>query len=211
MNVQAGICADPNMHALYLMLNRTGDASQLAARLAKLATLWHSVSADFPEANFSGLVAIGSQAWCDLYPHARPPELEDFAAQSANGHSAPHTPFDLFVQLRAERVDVLHHAGHRLLALLAGYVELVEEVRGFRNLDMRDLTGFVDGTENPQGGRKQEVALVAEGHFAGGSYIHVQRWIHNMCDWERLSQKEQEDIIGRTKVDNIEYLSLIHI
>jgi putative iron-dependent peroxidase len=92
------------------------------------------------------------------------------------------------------------------MALLAGLVELAEEVRGFRNQDCRDLTGFVDGTENPQDEHRAEVALL-EGEFAGGSYIHVQRWVHAMSDWEKLALKEQEDIIGRTKVDNIEYRS----
>lgn len=207
MQAQQGICAEPNLHALYLMLNRTGDATELVARLAKVPTLWESVQADFSDAHFSGLVAIGAEAWDSLYPAARPPQLRGFMAQSANGQEAPSTPFDLFVQLRADRIDVLHHAGHRLLALLDGLVEIAEEQRGFRNLDLRDLTGFVDGTENPQGEHRPEVALVAEGEFAGGSYLHVQRWVHNLTDWQRLALKEQEDIIGRTKVDNVEYES----
>ena len=84
---------------------------------------------------------------------------------------------------------------------------MAEEVRGFRNQDCRDLTGFVDGTENPQDEHRAEVALLDGGEFAGGSYIHVQRWVHAMSDWEKLALKEQEDIIGRTKVDNIEYES----
>ncbi|MFQ1752377.1 Dyp-type peroxidase [Aeromonas veronii] len=207
MKAQAGICAEPNLHALYLMFNRTGDAAELVGRLAKLPALWQAVAADFPEAGFSGLVAVGADAWDGLYPAARPPQFRSFMAQSANGQEAPNTPFDLFIQLRADRVDVLHHAGHRVMALLAGLVELAEEVRGFRNLDFRDLTGFVDGTENPQDEHRAEVALLAEGEFAGGSYIHVQRWVHAMSDWEKLAQKEQEDIIGRTKPDNIEYES----
>ncbi|MGL5284823.1 MAG: Dyp-type peroxidase [Aeromonas sp.] len=207
MQAQQGVCADSNLHALYLMLNRTGEAQELVARLAKVPTLWASVQADFPDAAFSGLLAVGSQAWDALYPNARPPQFRSFMAQSANGQEAPHTPFDLFVQLRADRVDVLHHAGHRLLALLSGQVVVAEEVQGFRNLDCRDLTGFVDGTENPQGDHKADVALLAEGEFAGGSYIHVQRFVHGMCDWEKLAVKEQEDIIGRTKSDNIEYES----
>ncbi|WP_368165222.1 Dyp-type peroxidase [Aeromonas sp. R6-2] len=208
MQAQQGVCAEPNLHALYLMLNRCGDAGELAARLARTPALWQSVQADFPDAGFSGLVAIGSEAWDSLYPVARPEQLRGFMAQSANGHEAPHTPFDLFVQLRADRVDVLHHAGHRLLALLAGLVTIAEEQRGFRNLDCRDLTGFVDGTENPQGDHRPEVALVEGGEFAGGSYLHVQRFVHAMSDWEKLALKSQEDIIGRTKVDNIEYESV---
>lgn len=207
MNAQTGICAEPNLHALYLMFNRVGDSAELVRRLAKVPTLWQSVAADFPGAGFSGLLAVGSDAWDGLYPMARPPQFRSFMAQEANGQQAPSTPFDLFVQLRADRVDVLHHAGQRLMALLGGQVELVEEVRGFRNQDCRDLTGFVDGTENPQDEHRGDVALLAGGEFAGGSYVHVQRWLHAMSDWERLALKEQEDIIGRTKVDNIEYES----
>ncbi|MGL5030935.1 MAG: Dyp-type peroxidase [Aeromonas sp.] len=207
MKAQAGICAEPNLHALYLMLNRTGDARELVARLAKLPALWHAIAVEFPDADFSGLVAVGADAWDGLYPAARPPQFRSFMAQSANGLTAPNTPFDLFIQLRADRIDVLHHAGHRVLALLAGLVELAEEIRGFRNLDCRDLTGFVDGTENPQDTHRAEVALVAEGEFAAGSYIHVQRWVHALSDWQKLAQKEQEDIIGRTKAENIEYES----
>lgn len=207
MKAQAGICAEPNLHALYLMFNRTGDGAELAARLAKLPLLWDAVAADFPAAGFSGLVAVGAEGWDAIYPAARPPQFRGFMAQSANGQEAPNTPFDLFVQLRADRVDVLHHAGHRVMALLAGLVTLAEEVRGFRNLDCRDLTGFVDGTENPQDAHRAEVALLEGGEFAGGSYIHVQRWVHALTDWQQLATKEQEDIIGRTKVDNIEYES----
>ena len=59
MKAQAGICAEPNLHALYLMFNRTGDGVELAARLARLPVLWDAVSADFPDAGFSGLVAVG--------------------------------------------------------------------------------------------------------------------------------------------------------
>ncbi|PJG58092.1 Dyp-type peroxidase [Aeromonas cavernicola] len=207
MTAQAGICAEPNLHALYLMFNRSGQAAELTARLTMLPALWQAVAADFPDAHFSGLVAIGADDWDALYPAARPPQLRHFMAQDANGHQAPNTPFDLFIQLRADRVDVLHHAGQRVMALLAGLVALAEEVRGFRHLDCRDLTGFVDGTENPQGPCRAEVALVAAGPFAAGSYLHVQRWRHAMSDWERLAVKEQEDIVGRTKADNIEYES----
>ena len=112
------------------MFNRTGDGAALAACLASLPALWDAVSADFPDAAFSGLVAVGP-GWDAIYPVARPPQFRGFMAQEANGNKAPNTPFDLFVQLRADRVDVLHHAGQRVMALLAGLVVLAEEVRGF--------------------------------------------------------------------------------
>ncbi len=89
MKAQAGICAEPNLHALYLMFNRTGDAAELTARLARLPTLWEAVSTDFPDAGFSGLVAVGADAWDGLYPAARPPQFRGFMAQSANGQNSP--------------------------------------------------------------------------------------------------------------------------
>src|SRR5690606_74187 len=108
MKAQAGTCAAPNLHGLYLMFNRTGDAAALTSRLARLPALWEAVSAGFPDPAFSGLVAVGAAAWDDLYPAARPPQFRGFMAQSANGQEAPNTPFHLFVQLRADRGDVLH-------------------------------------------------------------------------------------------------------
>jgi putative iron-dependent peroxidase len=94
--------------------------------------------------------------------------------------------------------------------LLADSVELVEQVQAFRFLDGRDLTGFVDGTENPQGMHRRKVALVQECDdelFASGSYLHIQRYKHNLTLWRSLKDEEQEDVFGRTKLDNVEYES----
>ena len=73
----------------------------------------------------------------------------------------------------------------------------------------RDLTGFVDGTENPEGENRAAVALVNKDDlpFAGGSYIHCQRYIHKLKEWNEQPVTEQEQIIGRTKADNIEFSS----
>lgn len=205
---QTGLCAEPNSHAYYLMFDiQAGAESEIRLALAHFPELCEELASSYPEASFSGLVGVGSEAWERLYSQ-RPPLLAPFPAQEQGERVAPGTPFDLFFQLRAERVDILHLAGQRLMARLAGKVLLREELCGFRFLDCRDLTGFVDGTENPQGEHRAEVALVAEGPFAGGSYLHVQRFVHNMAQWQRLALKEQEDIIGRTKQDNIEYASV---
>ena len=86
---------------------------------------------------------------------------------------------------------------------------LADEVHGFRYLDSRDLTGFVDGTENPEGEHRAEVALVGDEDpaFSGGSYIHLQRYEHDLNAWNQITVKQQEDILGRTKEDNREYAS----
>lgn len=206
MTAQAGICAEPNLHASYLLFDiLPGQELEVRTALARFPALCDELDRAFPEAGFSGLIAIGEAAWERLYPH-RPPLLQPFPAQACGDRQAPATPYDLFVQLRADRLDLLHLAGQRLLAAgLGGRLVLREEVQGFRYLDCRDVTGFVDGTENPKGAHRAEVALVAEGEFADGSYLHIQRFVHDMTAWERLNQKAQEDVIGRSKVDNIEY------
>lgn len=208
MTPQAGICAEPNLHAYYLMFDIKPDGfAAVRAALAELPALWLTLQQEYSNAAFSGLVAVGNEAWDELYPAARPAELAPFPAQQEGQRIAPETPFDLFFQLRADRLDVAYLAVQRVMALLAGKVELKDERQGFRYLDGRDMTGFVDGTENPAGEHKAEVALVSEGRFVDGSYLHVQRYKHKMARWQRLAVKAQEDVYGRTKVDNIEYES----
>lgn len=208
MTAQAGICAEPNLHAYYLMFNiLPAGFDAMPDALAKVPALWQSLVQTYPDAAFSGLVAIGNQAWDELYPNARPAELTVFPAQAVGQRIAPETPFDLFFQLRADRLDVAYIAVQKVMALLAGLVELKDERQGFRYLDLRDMTGFVDGTENPQGEARGQVALVQKGQFAGGSYLHVQHYRHKLARWEKLAIKDQEQIYGRTKPDNIEFES----
>ncbi len=208
MTAQAGVCAEPNLHAYYLFFNiLPGRQAEVRERLRAIPGLWRELSASYPDAAFSGLAAIGNEAWDELYPQGRPKELTAFPAQGEGERAAPATPFDLFFQLRADRLDVAWIAVQKVMALLANLAELKDERQGFRYLDCRDMTGFVDGTENPQGEHRAEVALVADGPFAGGSYVHVQRFHHRMTRWQRLAVKEQEDVYGRTKADNIEYAS----
>lgn len=208
MTAQAGICAEPNLHAYYLMFNILPSGfSVVPDALAQVPVLWQSLAQTYPDAAFSGLVAIGHSAWDELYPNARPRELTAFPAQAVGQRLAPETPFDLFFQLRADRLDVAYIAVQKVMALLAGLVELKDERQGFRYLEMRDMTGFVDGTENPQGEDRAQVALVQAGQFAEGSYIHVQHYRHRLARWQKLAIQAQEDIYGRTKPDNIEYQS----
>jgi putative iron-dependent peroxidase len=74
----------------------------------------------------------------------------------------------------------------------------------FRYRDNRDLTGFVDGTENPVGEEAERAAIIAEGPLVGGSFAFVQRFLHDRAKFEKLSAKAQDDVIGRTKIDNVE-------
>ncbi|TKB48059.1 Dyp-type peroxidase [Ferrimonas sediminicola] len=206
---QAGVCAEGNLHGLYLLFNAEEQAEPaLRGVLAEIAA-WLQASVDQnADSAFNGFVAVGANYWDTLYPEARPANLRPFPSFEQEDRKAPVQPVDLFIHIRSDRVDINHVAAMEVCHRLTGLVQLVEEVRSFRYLDNRDLTGFVDGTENPQGVHRREVALVGgeDEAFRGGSYIHVQRYQHNMDRWNGISLKQQEDTIGRTKVENIEYV-----
>ena len=122
-------------------------------------------------------------------------------------HTAPSTPGDLLFHLRAEREDMTFELERQLLDVIGDAARVVDETVGFRYFDARDLLGFVDGTANPTGAELPDAALIgadADPDFAGGSYVVVQKYLHDMAGWAALSTEEQEAIIGRTKLDNVE-------
>ncbi len=208
---QSGILPDSNCHAAFLTFRcRVGEETtervrQAAARLPEMTA---EVAALGPAANLVSVIAFGAAVWDDLYPAARPDGLAPFQAFADGGRSAPGTEADIFLHLRADRRDLVFALARRLRLALGDAVAVVEEVHGFRNLDSRDLTGFVDGTENPQGlDDRSSVALMSDGDFAGGSFVNIQRYVHDLSSWEALSVRQQEDIIARTKQDDVEYPS----
>jgi putative iron-dependent peroxidase len=155
----------------------------------------------------SCVVGIGSALWDRLSPGSRPADLRPFAAVRGPVHVAPSTPGDLLFHLRAERSDMTFELERQLLDLIGDAARVVDETVGFRYFDARDLLGFVDGTANPTGAELPDAALVgpdADPAFAGGSYVVVQKYLHDMAGWAALSGEAQEAIIGRTKLDNTE-------
>ncbi|MBN3563370.1 Dyp-type peroxidase [Aliamphritea spongicola] len=208
---QSGVIAEANSDALFITydLSPEADVSRLKHLLAQVPVLTRAMedtsSQSGAGAELHVTVAVGEQVWDQFDATQRPAELLPFPQQQRDQLSAPATPADLLLHIRSNRHDINHEMASRLHALLAEHVVLVEQVHGFRYLDSRDMTGFVDGTENPQGDDRAAVAVIADGAFAGGSYIHLQRYEHDLQRWSQLAVKQQEDIIGRTKTDNVEY------
>ena len=103
-------------------------------------------------------------------------------------------------------MDLCFEMATQIMAYLGDAVSAVDEVHGFRYFDDRDLLGFVDGTENPRGEAVIDAALIGEedAAFAGGSYVIVQKYLHDLGGWNALSTEAQERIIGRTKLSDIE-------
>ncbi|NMH65450.1 Dyp-type peroxidase [Shewanella salipaludis] len=207
---QLGVCAEGNLHSVYLMFNANEAVeAQLRPCVANVAQYIYELTDQYTDSAFNGFLAIGANYWDSLYPDARPALLKPFPAMQEGNRDAPAIEYDLFVHLRCDRFDILHLVANEVSQMFEDLVELIEEERGFRFMDSRDLTGFVDGTENPRGRHRQQVALVGQedSEFQGGSYVHVQKFAHNLAKWHRLPLKQQEDVFGRTKLDDIEYAS----
>ncbi len=102
-------------------------------------------------------------------------------------------------------MDLCFELASQLLGPLCDAVTVVDEVHGFRYFDMRDMVGFVDGTENPRGSSADQFTLITDDPgFEGGSYVLVQKYLHDMDGWNALSVEAQERIIGRKKLSNVE-------
>ncbi|MBK4346081.1 Dyp-type peroxidase [Lacisediminihabitans changchengi] len=151
-------------------------------------------------------VGIGSSAWDRFDQPARPAQLRPFQEVHGAPHVAVSTPGDLLFHIRAEREDMTFELERLILEKLGDAVAVVDEVHGFRFFDSRDLLGFVDGTENPTGQRMAAVSLVGDedADFAGGSYVVVQKYLHDLATWTAFTVEHQQSVIGRTKLDNVE-------
>jgi putative iron-dependent peroxidase len=195
--------------AIFLVLTVNPDAgSRETVRdlCADLAALIRAVAFRDIEATLTCVVGFGSDIWNRLFGAPRPAELHPFQEVRGARHHAVATPGDILFHLRAARLDLCFELATQIMTRLGDAVSLTDEVHGFRYFDDRDLIGFVDGTENPTGQEAVEATLIGEEDpaFAGGSYVIVQKYLHDLSGWNRLSTEEQERIVGRTKLADIE-------
>ncbi len=170
-----------------------------------LAGLLRAVGYRDLEGRLSCVMAFGSDAWNRLFGLPRPKELHPF--QEIRGcHHAVSTPGDVLFHIRATRMDMCFELATQISSRLGSAVFTVDEVHGFTYFDDRDLVGFVDGTENPVAQAAVDAAIIGEedAAFAGGSYVIVQKYLHDLQQWNALPVEAQERIIGRTKLADIE-------
>jgi len=182
--------------------------SYAAVRLlcADLAAIFRAVDFRRREGGLSCVAGFGSDAWDKLFGNPRPAELHPFREIRSGERHAVSTPADVLFHIRAKSMDMCFELATQIMERIGGAVSTVDETHGFRYFEDRDLLGFVDGTENPRGEAALNAALVAEedAQFASGSYVIVQKYLHEMSRWNALSTEEQERIIGRTKLSDIE-------
>jgi porphyrinogen peroxidase len=194
--------------AIFLVVTvNAGEGAESAVRslCGDLAALVRGVGFRVPDGRLSCVMGIGSDAWSRLFGTPRPKELHPFR-EIRGVHHAVATPGDLLFHIRATRTDLCFELATQIMARLVGAVSVADEVHGFKYFDDRDLLGFVDGTENPVAQAAVEATIIGDedAPFAAGSYVIVQKYLHDLAKWDALPMEEQERIIGRKKLSDIE-------
>ncbi|SDI83142.1 putative iron-dependent peroxidase [Paraburkholderia steynii] len=181
-------------------------ADTVRAWCADVAALVRSVGKRVPSGNLSCVVGFGSGAWDKLFGAPRPAQLHPFREFGPSERRAIATPGDVLLHIRADQMDLCFELATQLVNRLGESVQVVDEVHGFRYFDLRSMVGFVDGTENPTGREAVDFTMIGDEdpEFVSGSYVLVQKYLHDMTGWNALSVETQERIIGRTKLSDIE-------
>lgn len=206
--VSQPVLAQLTRAAIFLVVtmnDEKGSETAVRALCGDLASLLRAVGFRDLDGRLSCIMAFGSDAWDRLFGTPKPKDLHPFR-EIRGAHHAVSTPGDILFHLRADRMDLCFELATQIMSRLAGTVVTADEVQGFSYFDDRDLIGFVDGTENPTGQAAANAAIIGEedANFAGGSYVIVQKYLHDVNGWNALAIEEQERIIGRKKLSNIE-------
>lgn len=201
------VLGPPTQTAVFLTLTvAPGREDDVRDGLRELSGLSRSVAFRARDDALACVAGLSSDAWDRLAGGPRPRELHPFTPLQGPRHLAPATPGDLLLHLRARRADLCFELARLVLDGFGDAVTVVDEVHGFTYFDERDLLGFVDGSENPTGSAAADVVLIGDEDpdFRGGSYVVVQKYLHDLTAWNALPTEEQERVIGRHKADNLE-------
>ena len=206
--VSQPVVAKLTRSAIFLVVTvNPGAGAEATVRglCADLSSLLRGVGFRNLTGQLSCIMGFGSQAWGRLFGAPRPKDLHPFR-EIRGVHTAVSTPGDILFHIRAASMDLCFELATHIMSRLAGAVTVVDEVHGFKFFDDRDLLGFVDGTENPVGPAADAATLIGDedAPFAGGSYVIVQKYLHDVERWNRVPVEEQENIIGRHKLSDIE-------
>jgi porphyrinogen peroxidase len=195
--------------AIFLVVVVHADlASEDTARnlCADVSALGRAVGFRDLTGHLTCVTGVGASAWDRLTGLPRPAGLHPFREIRAGSRHAVGTPGDMLFHIRATRMDLCFELAGLIMSRLRGAGAVVDEVHGFSYFDERDLLGFVDGTENPTGIAAERAAIIGaeEPDYAGGSYVIVQKYLHDLDSWSALPVEAQEKIIGRTKLSDVE-------
>jgi len=207
--IPQSVAAPLTRAAIFLVVTINPGAEHRAAIRSfcvDLAALVRSVGFREQEGSLSCVFGFGSDAWDQIFGKPRPRELHKFREIRAGERRAVSTPGDMLWHIRAQRMDLCFELATQIMARLGPAISPVDEVHGFRYFDSRDLIGFVDGTENPKGQDAVYATLITDEDppFAAGSYVIIQKYLHDLAGWNALPTEKQEKIVGRTKLNDVE-------
>ncbi|HEY4172665.1 MAG TPA: Dyp-type peroxidase [Rhodopila sp.] len=170
-----------------------------------LPALVRAVGFRVPDGALSCVLGLGSDVWDRVFKAPKPKDLHPFR-EIHGRHHAVATPGDILLHIRGARTDLCFELASQIMSRFGDALSVVDEVHGFSYFDERDLLGFVDGTENPMDQAAVDATIIGDedAAFAGGSYVIVQKYLHDMAAWNALPVEMQERIIGRTKLSDIE-------
>jgi putative iron-dependent peroxidase len=198
---QGGIFALGTSSHAYLEVDSSGDARELVTAIASMRE---------PRTTMGGVNLVAGfrpELWRAVAPHDAPAGLAGFDADVAGveGFVMPATQHDAVLWLSGSAYDVIFDTAREAIAALEGLASVAEETSSWPYRHDRDLTGFIDGSENPTLVEAPGLVVVPEGSpGAGGTVLLLQKWAHDAPLWEALPVGEQERVIGRTKLDSVE-------
>jgi len=214
-NVEPQPVASPITGAAIFLVVAIGPGPQHAdvvrGLCADLAGLLRAVGFRDLDGHLTCVTGFGAEAWDRVAPGRlagahRPAGLHPFREIRAGQRHAVSTPGDMLFHIRAARMDLCFELATQIIGRLGAAATVLDEVHGFRYFDDRDLIGFVDGTENPAGQAAVRATIIGaeDPAFAGGSYVIVQKYLHDLTAWNAIPVEQQERIIGRGKLSDIE-------
>lgn len=194
---------------VYSIAETSGSIDKVKDVCANFSALIRSMQKRFPELQFSATMGFGADAWSKLFPgKGKPKELETFVEIKGDKYTAVSTPGDVLFHIRAKQMGLCFEFASIIDQKLQGVAESIDETHGFRYMDGKAIIGFVDGTENPAVDENPyKFAVISsqeDPDFAGGSYVFVQKYVHDMKAWNALPVEEQEKVIGRRKYNDVE-------
>lgn len=201
------VVVPPARAAVFLVVTvDAGGEGTVRDLLEDVSGLRRSVAFRAPADELTCVVGIGSAAWDRLFDGPRPRDLHPFVELAGERHSAPSTPGELLFHVRAHHMDLCFELARLIAERLTGAGTVVDEVYAFKYFDERDLLGYVDGSENPEGAAAADAVFVGDEDpgFRGGSYVIVQKYLHDLTAWHALPVEEQDRVIGRSKLANVE-------
>ena len=206
MTAQSVILPLPSDHARFIVL-RLKDLSieKLKEKLSYFISTRDRLISQHPHAEIKTAIAFGPELWKELYN--KTPENFKQLEPIYGSFNMPVEPADVFIHIASARTDLCFALSQAFFEGIHDQVEVIDERVCFRHFEGRDLTGFIDGTENPQfPDDRAETALLGNdaGIFTDGSFIFAQRYVHDLEKWKKLKVDAQEHVIGRTKLESIE-------